>query len=91
MVALYKDPKGENIFKKSGNTEAATFVPKSMGGEGGEADNNDMETLKKRIKDLESELEKAKVRKEEESYNFPCTSGWQAELFPTSENNSECS
>ncbi len=57
MVGIYKDPKGENIFQKSSMTDPTAVLnatPRAT-------DSTELYTLRRRVKDLENELEKEKV------------------------------
>ena len=59
MVGLYKDPQGDDIFKKSNHISNSI-----MGTNGGMSKNcecAEMPALKKRIKDLEDEMKQKDV------------------------------
>ena len=51
MVRLYKDPKGESIFKKSSSNRMSTTI-----GLTNNTSSAEMDTLRKRIVELESKL-----------------------------------
>ena len=55
MVGLYKDPEGRNIFSKS------STVPEMSMDSNLRPSGSDMESLRKRVKDLETELSTLKV------------------------------
>ncbi len=56
MVGLYKDPKGENIFKNSTNNQTAIGLNENY-----ENTENDVPGLRKRIRDLEVEVKEKEV------------------------------
>ncbi len=57
MVGLYKDPKGEAIFER---TSTHSTIPGLSSNELDERD-NEMNTLRRRIKELEDEVKKKEV------------------------------
>lgn len=57
MVGLYNDPKGERIFSKSGTDHMNNSVVASMT-RSTKNSSGEVETLRKRVKELESLLEK---------------------------------
>ena len=59
MVGLYKDPQGDNIFKKS--TPIRNSVMGTNGGMSNNGECAEMTALKKRIKDLEDEMKQKEV------------------------------
>ena len=65
MVALYKDPQGENVFKRmESNTvdtqmsSSSTLGPKSNS----TTNNNDLNALQERVTQLEEELRREKTK-----------------------------
>ena len=67
MVGLHKDPKGKTIFEKS-RTNLSNFIPKNMSGEN---PNENMETLKNRIAELETKLKIIEVSVREQDSFIP--------------------
>lgn len=59
MIGLYKDPAGENIFKKSNPTNSGQLVNMKSNSDG--INDEDMDSWRNRVADLENELEKMKV------------------------------
>lgn len=58
MVSLYKNPRGESIFTGHENTAGINVAASQLGIGGNEGS---VETLKKKIKELEQTIEKFKV------------------------------
>ena len=59
MVGLYKDPQGDDIFKKS--THISNSIMGTNGGTSKNGECAEMPALKKRIKDLEDEMKQKDV------------------------------
>ena len=56
MIGLYRDPTGERVFEKYGKSSSKSQVPTGMVAAVAGVDHDSIDTLKRRVKELEGVL-----------------------------------
>ena len=70
MIGLYRDPTGERVFEKYGKSSSKSQVPTGMVAAVAGIDHDSIDTLKRRVKELEGVLSTHVCRHYIASYNI---------------------